>query len=45
MKRDVAVGIVADESTLTIFHAGRPVAEAADPEHALDLLNDEGPAA
>ncbi|MDW5597203.1 hypothetical protein VSS74_22845 [Conexibacter stalactiti] len=45
MKRDVAIGIVADESTLTIFHAGRPIAEAADPEHALELLNDEGPAA
>jgi sulfite reductase beta subunit-like hemoprotein len=45
MKRDVAVGIVAGESTLTLLHAGRAVAEAADPEHALDLLTDEGPAA
>ncbi|MDO8201402.1 hypothetical protein [Conexibacter sp. CPCC 205762] len=46
MKRDVAVGIVAGEDTLQLLHAGRAYAEAADPEHALDLLNHhERPAA
>lgn len=39
MKRDVAIGVVAGDDTLQLFHAGRPYAEAADPEHALDLLN------
>ena len=39
MKRDVAVGVVAGDDTLQLFRAGRPHAEAADPEHALDLLN------
>ncbi len=39
MKRDVAIGVVAGDDTLQLLHAGRLYAEAADPEHALDLLN------